>query len=43
VKEVNILRKKIFVDLQIEYEDMYRRVKSADDFIEYNGYFVYED
>ncbi|OEG71333.1 hypothetical protein ATZ36_15355 [Candidatus Endomicrobiellum trichonymphae] len=43
VKEVNIIRKKIFVILPKEYEDIYGQVKSADDVLEYNGYFVYED
>jgi 16S rRNA processing protein RimM len=43
VKGVNIARKKIFVILPKEYEDIYGKVKSADDFLEYNGYFVYED
>jgi 16S rRNA processing protein RimM len=43
VKEVNITRKKIFVILPKEYEDIYGQVKSADDILEYNGYFVYED
>jgi 16S rRNA processing protein RimM len=43
VKEVNITRKKIFVALPKEYEDIYGQVKSADDVLEYNGYFVYED
>jgi 16S rRNA processing protein RimM len=43
VKEVNVIRKKIFVVLPKEYEDIYGQVKSADDVLEYNGYFVYED
>jgi 16S rRNA processing protein RimM len=43
VKEVNVMRKKIFVILPKEYEDIYGQVKSADGVIEYNGYFVYED
>jgi 16S rRNA processing protein RimM len=43
VKEVNIIRKKIFVVLPKEYEDIYGQVKSADDLLEYNGYYVYED
>jgi 16S rRNA processing protein RimM len=43
VKEVNIARKKIFVVLPKEYEDIYGQVKSADDILEYSGYFVYED
>jgi 16S rRNA processing protein RimM len=43
VKEVNIARNKIFVVLPKEYEDIYGQVKSADDLLEYNGYFVYED
>ncbi|MCA6080432.1 ribosome maturation factor RimM [Candidatus Endomicrobiellum agilis] len=43
VKEVNIVRKKVFVVLPKEYEDIYDHVKSADDILEYNGYFVYED
>ncbi|MDR3253849.1 MAG: PRC-barrel domain-containing protein [Endomicrobium sp.] len=43
IKEVNIVRKKIFVVLPKGYEDIYGHVKSADDILEYNGYFVYED
>ncbi|MDR0820174.1 MAG: PRC-barrel domain-containing protein [Endomicrobium sp.] len=43
VKEVNVIRKKIFVVLPKGYEDIYGQVKSADDVLEYNGYFVYED
>jgi 16S rRNA processing protein RimM len=43
VKEVNVIRKKIFVILPKEYEDIYGQVRSADDVLEYNGYFVYED
>ncbi|MCA6071256.1 MAG: PRC-barrel domain-containing protein [Endomicrobium sp.] len=43
VKEVNITRKKIFVVLPKEHEDIYGQVKLADDFFEYNGYCVYED
>lgn len=43
VKEVNIVRKKIFVVLPKEYEDICGQVKSADDVLEYSGYFVYED
>jgi 16S rRNA processing protein RimM len=43
VHEVNILRKKIFVTLPKEYDNIYGRVKSADGAVEYNGYFVYED
>lgn len=43
IKEVNIVRKKVFVVLPKEYEDIYDHVKSADDILEYNGYFVYED
>ncbi|MDR3071523.1 MAG: PRC-barrel domain-containing protein [Endomicrobium sp.] len=43
VKRVNIARKKIFVVLPKEYEDIYGQVKSADGWQEYNGYFVYED
>jgi 16S rRNA processing protein RimM len=43
VREVNILRKKIFVVLPKEYKDIYGQAKSADDILEYNGYFVYED
>jgi 16S rRNA processing protein RimM len=43
VQEVNIARKKIFVVLPKEYEDFYGQVKSADDILEYNGYYVYED
>ena len=43
IKEVNIARKKIFVVLPKEYEDIYGQVKLADDLLEYNGYYVYED
>jgi 16S rRNA processing protein RimM len=43
VKEVNIVRKKVFVVLPKEYDDIYGQVKSADDAFEYNGYFIYED
>jgi 16S rRNA processing protein RimM len=43
VKEVNVIRRKIFVVLPKEYEDIYGQVKSADGVLEYNGYFVYED
>ncbi|BAG13503.1 hypothetical protein AGMMS49573_02090 [Endomicrobiia bacterium] len=43
VKEVNVIRKKIFVILPKEYEYIYSQVKLADDVLEYNGYFVYED
>jgi len=43
VKEVNILRKKIFVTLPKGFEDIYGQVKSADGNVEYNGYVVYED
>jgi 16S rRNA processing protein RimM len=43
VKEVNSTRKKIFVILSKEYDKIYGQVKSADDVLEYNGYYVYED
>ncbi|MDR2066508.1 MAG: PRC-barrel domain-containing protein [Endomicrobium sp.] len=43
IKEVNISRKKVFVVLPKEYDDIYGQVKSADDTFEYSGYFVYED
>jgi 16S rRNA processing protein RimM len=43
VKEVNIIRKKIFVILPKEYDNIYSQKKSADDILEYNGYSVYED
>ena len=43
VKEVNILRKKIFVSLPDGYEAVYSSAKSADGGLEYNGYTVYED
>jgi RimM protein, required for 16S rRNA processing len=43
VKEVNILRKKIFVALPEGFESAYGSVKSADGNLEYNGYLVYED
>jgi 16S rRNA processing protein RimM len=43
VKEVNSTRKKIFIVLPKEYDKIYGQVKSADDVLEYNGYYVYED
>ncbi|MDR3306105.1 MAG: PRC-barrel domain-containing protein [Endomicrobium sp.] len=43
VKEVNSARKKIFVVLPKEYDDIYGQVKSADDVLEYNGCYIYED
>ncbi|MDR1401295.1 MAG: PRC-barrel domain-containing protein [Endomicrobium sp.] len=46
VREVNVLRKKIFVVLPREYEDAYYgRVKSVNDILEYYGtcLVVYED
>jgi len=43
VKEVNSLRKKIFVALPAGYADIYAAAKPADGLPEYNGYFVYED
>lgn len=43
IKEVNIARKKIFVTLPKEYDDIYGPVKSADGTLDYNGYLVYED
>ncbi|MDR2811691.1 MAG: PRC-barrel domain-containing protein [Endomicrobium sp.] len=43
VKEVNSTRKKIFVVLPKEYDKIYGQVKLADDVLEYNGYYVYED
>ena len=43
VKEVNFLRKKIFVALPAGYADIYASAKSADGLLEYNGYSVYED
>jgi len=43
VKEVNFARKKIFVVLPKEYEDIYGTVKSADGGFEYKSYFIYED
>jgi len=43
IKEVNVLRKKIFVVFPKEYEDINSQVKSADDIFEYRDYFIYED
>lgn len=43
VKEVNVLRKKIFVELPNGFESAYSSAKSADGIVEYNGYLVYED
>ena len=43
VKEVNITRKKIFIELPNGLESVYSSVKSADGILEYNGYLVYED
>ncbi|MDR1721204.1 MAG: PRC-barrel domain-containing protein [Endomicrobium sp.] len=44
VREVNILRKKIFVAFpKGGYEDIYGQVRSVDDIFEYNGFFTYED
>jgi 16S rRNA processing protein RimM len=43
VKEVNLLRKKIFVELPSGFESSYGSAKSADGVLEYNGYLVYED
>ncbi|MDR1663017.1 MAG: PRC-barrel domain-containing protein [Endomicrobium sp.] len=43
VKEVNSARKKIFVVLPKEHDKIYGKVKSADDALEYSGYYVYED
>jgi len=43
VKEVNVLRKKIFVVLPEGYDKIYGSAKSADAIIEYNGFVVYED
>ena len=43
VREVNMLRKKIFVVLPKEYEDVYSQIKSVDDFLEYKVCFMYED
>jgi 16S rRNA processing protein RimM len=43
IKEVNIARKKIFVVLPKEYDDIYGQVKSADNTFEYNGSLMYED
>ena len=38
VREVNVLRKKIFVVLPKEYEDVYSQIKSVDDVLEYNTF-----
>lgn len=43
VKEVNLLRKKIFVELPEGIDAVYGSAKSADGIAEYNGYLVYED
>ena len=43
VKEVNLLRKKIFVVLPQGYKTIYGSVKSADGDVCYDGYVVYED
>ena len=43
VKEVNFLRKKIFVDLPDGLDSVYGSAKSADGVLEYGGYLVYED
>ncbi|MDR2666032.1 MAG: PRC-barrel domain-containing protein [Endomicrobium sp.] len=43
VREVNVLRKKIFVVLPKEYEDVYSHMKSVDDVLEYKVCFMYED
>jgi len=43
VKEVNVLRKKIFVVLPEGYDKIYASAKSADSVAQYNGFIVYED
>ncbi|GMO66683.1 MAG: hypothetical protein Nk1A_4330 [Endomicrobiia bacterium] len=43
VREVNILRRKIFIVLPKEYEDVYNHIKSVDDVLKYNVCFIYED
>ncbi|MDR1195659.1 MAG: PRC-barrel domain-containing protein, partial [Endomicrobium sp.] len=43
IKEVNVLRKKIFVELPDGFDAVYSAAKSADGIVEYNGYMVYED
>ncbi|MDR1260037.1 MAG: PRC-barrel domain-containing protein [Endomicrobium sp.] len=43
IKKVSIVGEKIFVVLPKVYEDIYGHVKSADNILEYNCYFVYED
>ena len=43
IKEVNLSRKKIFVELPSGFESAYGPAKSADGVLEYNGYMVYED
>ncbi|MDR2676718.1 MAG: hypothetical protein LBC05_01750 [Endomicrobium sp.] len=44
VKDVNVTRKKIFITLPKEYDDIYGCIRSADGvFSEHNGYFTYED
>jgi len=43
IREVNIARRKIFVELPKKYESIYNQVKSTDIIFEYSGYYVYED
>ncbi|MDR1784753.1 MAG: hypothetical protein LBQ99_03390 [Endomicrobium sp.] len=43
VREINVLRKKIFIVLPKEYEDVYGYIKSVDDVFEYNMCLMYED
>lgn len=44
VREINVLRKKIFVVLPKVYDDVYGHIKSVDDILEYGyTYIMYED
>jgi 16S rRNA processing protein RimM len=43
IREVNSLRKKIFVSLPDGYRDIYAQSNLSDGGLEYNGYPVYED
>jgi 16S rRNA processing protein RimM len=43
IREVNIARKKIFVELPKNYENIYNQIKSTDIIFEYNGYYTYEN
>ncbi|MDR1942198.1 MAG: PRC-barrel domain-containing protein [Endomicrobium sp.] len=43
IREVNKLRKKIFVSLPEGYRDIYARTNLSENDLEYNGCLVYED